>query len=194
MIPAINILKNYAPFIFTGGGIAMLSNTLSFDVFKFLAREPDKKGLKGIILADAVPSEKIGQKGKLTPYEKFTILLILAAQIGLITALASNALLFSSRLVLSLSLKEKHFAFLNLVSRNISNRVPDVNVVCAYVSIVIKACSISSRMIASDFFEEDEKKISTIGLESAARISSTLLSGAVGASMTFLIHKYFPEA
>ena len=194
MIPAVNTLKNYAPFIFTGGGIAMLSNTLAFDVFKFLAREPAKENVKGLVITEGKPRE-IDQKDKLTPYEKFIGSLILAAQIGLIAAVASNVLLFSSRVILSLSLKEKHFAFLNLVSRNISNRVPDTNVICAYLSILIKACSIASTMIASDFFEEDkDKTFSTIGLESVARVSSIVLSGAVGAVGSILIQKYLPEA
>lgn len=172
MASTVNTLKNYAPLIFIGGGIGMLSNTLSFEILKYLAKDD-----------------------KATSNEKFKDLISYGSKIGLIATIASNALLFSARLIMSLSLKDKQCAFLNLASRNISNWVIAANVICTYVSIVIKTGSIFSRIIASEFFVEEEKKEwSAIAFESIIGVGAFVLSGALGAAGTFLIQKYFPES
>lgn len=190
MIPAVNTFKIYPPLIFTGGGTAMLASTLAFDAIKFLIRE--SKAEKKLAIKE---HDKLADNDNPTPYQKYVFAVNYAITVGTVVAVATHVLLLSSRLILRLSLKEKQFVFLNQISKTLSQRVPDLNVICAFITIAIKALSVGTRVIASDFFDDEESKKSffTLASESAVRINATLLAGFMGAGLLFLIQKYFPE-
>ncbi len=184
MMPVTQALKNFAPFILTGGGIGMLGNTLLFEIGYYPSAADDR-----------MPMDSS---------EKFLAAVDYATRVGIAASIISNVFLLSAKLITHLPHKQMQFYYLDLACRSVPKFVIGANVVCAFLSIVIKSVGIAARILFPDFFTDDatklvlpmgyEKELSETLQESIVEIGSFALSGALGAAGAFLIQKYVSKA
>ena len=178
MTPISQVIKAYAPFMLTGGGIGMLTNVYMFERGMYHLNNP---------LNDKQVNDDGVRESIKTGFNA-----------SLVAIVFSNVLLGTAKLVAHLSLQHKQIASLNVIFKNIPPLLVGLNLICAYVSIAIKIGMIVARAVIEEANRDNDEE-EKIGWMEFAKKSLTemgyfALTAALGAAGAAPIRKCFPES